>query len=498
MVPPIYTGKGVPIVRKGLQQTYVFHKDGIETFVIRPGYEGKVEDFGMLIPFPTPPSVRKVPDNIFSQIANAVDPPEVVIDLNPKPEMAMNFSAPAPSSGALGIRRSKSVVRVLREEAVGMYEVAVLEAGSAEALKKWMDVRGYTYPKGMDKVTNEYIEQKWCFVAVKTKVTTKSSTNPKPAQRKVSPSLPSGAVFDGNVQAMGFRFKSEELVVPMRLSAFNGGSLRNIIYLLTDGPKKVQAIPEEFVQRQIPGIQLYRNMTEPLPLRILGGELKDLQKWHKDSLKKRRDPAPKNALAKELFALDLLAASSKKLSMEHEETEKQLLQVSEFFGMRGEEFDRLNGDALKKSKAELIGDSASKIEEMMLTVVDGDFPKEVLANQNLKFAKFDMPKSKNNARAYDSKINGPQKRKAQGKLYYGSLEQILTTESNGPQYASRASRASGSENQLQTVAADQEGATSDRDSNNFLATTNKSLLVFVLLVMGAGVVLLRTKSAAKR
>ena len=79
MVPPIYRGPGPAITRIGLQQTYVFYKDGIETFVIRPGFKGKVDNFGMLIPFPTPPAIRKVPDNIFAQVAAAVDPPEVVV-----------------------------------------------------------------------------------------------------------------------------------------------------------------------------------------------------------------------------------------------------------------------------------------------------------------------------------------------------------------------------------------------------------------------------------
>ncbi len=81
MVPPIYTGNQSPISRIGLQKTYVFHKNGVETFVIRPGFSGKVDNFGMLIPFPTPPEMRKVPDNVFEQVANAVDPPEVVVDL---------------------------------------------------------------------------------------------------------------------------------------------------------------------------------------------------------------------------------------------------------------------------------------------------------------------------------------------------------------------------------------------------------------------------------
>jgi len=65
MVPPIFTGSQSQITRIGLQKTYVFHKDGVETFVIRPGFSGNVDTFGMLIPFPNPPELRKVADNTF-------------------------------------------------------------------------------------------------------------------------------------------------------------------------------------------------------------------------------------------------------------------------------------------------------------------------------------------------------------------------------------------------------------------------------------------------
>ncbi|MCP4097444.1 MAG: hypothetical protein GY748_14495, partial [Planctomycetaceae bacterium] len=87
MVPPIFTGNQSPITRIGLQKTYVFHKDGVETFVIRPGFSGNVDNFGMLIPFPNPPELRKVADDTFEQIANAVDPPEVVVDLRVRLKM---------------------------------------------------------------------------------------------------------------------------------------------------------------------------------------------------------------------------------------------------------------------------------------------------------------------------------------------------------------------------------------------------------------------------
>ena len=430
MVPPIYTGT-VPIKRKGNQETYVFFKDGIETFVIRPGYEGKIDDFGMLIPFPTPPSVRKVPDNIFEQLANAVDPPEVVIDLSPVQENAPAGGGAGGANRRLFFSKSAREVRVIREEAVGMYEVAVLEAGSAAALKKWMDARGYVYPKGMDKVTNEYVDQGWCFVAVKTKIGDKSKANPKPGQRKINSKLPDGASFDGSVQGMGFRFVTKELVVPMRLSAFNAGSLRNIVYLLTDSPKRIRNIPEEFVRRQISGKQLYDNVTKLLPLRVIGGELKDIPKWRAKNLDKARDPRPKNGVAKELFAMDLMSASTKELSMKHEETEKELLRISEHLGMRDEIFDKLHDKVLSDKKSKLVEKTLASLKNMTLTVVDGDFSRAVIAQDNIKFANYRMPSRLNNASRYDAKITGPQKNRRLGKLYLGSIDFNKPLRKNG-------------------------------------------------------------------
>jgi hypothetical protein len=146
MVPPIYVGNASPIARIGLQKTYVFHKNGVETFVIRPGFSGKVDNFGMLIPFPNPPELRKVSDNIFEQVANAVDPPEVVVDLRFRIRVLRGGRvAPLSAVAEKKLEFAKDKVTVLKQEAVGMYEVAVLEAGSAAVLKKWMDTNGYKY-----------------------------------------------------------------------------------------------------------------------------------------------------------------------------------------------------------------------------------------------------------------------------------------------------------------------------------------------------------------
>ncbi len=421
MVPPIYTGPGSPIARIGLQKTYVFHKNGVETFVIRPGFTGNVDNFGMLIPFPTPPELRKVPDNVFEQIANAIDPPEVVVDLRVfERQRGGGVMMAAKADMEIADSRANSV-QVLKEEAVGMYEVAVLAAGSAESLKKWMDQKGYQYPEGMDKVTNEYIQLGWCFVAVKTKVGKKSTAEPRPGQRDARPDMPRGSVFDGYVQGMGFRFKSEQLVVPMRLSAFNEGDLRNVVYLLTDGPRKIRSIPEEFVVRQLSGQQLFDNVTRPLPLRIIGGTEKDIPEYRRRNLENERNPFPQNGIAKELFAADLLAESTGNLSLEHEETEKELLRIGEHFGLRGTDIDNDNAVALQDLRNKTTEEGLEMLKGMTLTVVDGDFPRQVVANENLSFAEYAMPQTINTTMHYDATRFGPGQQK-EGILKVGMID----------------------------------------------------------------------------
>jgi hypothetical protein len=412
MVPPIYTGQGRPIERVGLQKTYVFYKDGVETIAIRPGFSGKVDEFGMLIPFPSPPALRKLPDEVFGHIAAAVDPPEVVMDLRWEERLCCEAEA-APAQArrerglSLGRELQRDQVRVLREEALGMYDVAVLEAGSARALSRWMTQHGYRYPDGMDAVCEDYVAARWCFVAVKARVGRKKAVDPKPGMREADPTLPDGMTFDGHVQAMGFRFRTKELVVPMRLSVYNPGDLRNIVYLLTEGPRRIEDIPSELVVRQVTGAELYRNLTAPLPVRIYGLEGKaDEAKAQlaAEWFKAQRNPTPHNGVARDLFAGDLLAARLRVLSHEYEELEKTLLRISEELGLRGQEIDALHQQELATLRERVTKEALQDLFDMTLTVIDGDFPREVLARQNLGFVPFAMDEVKNTRVHYDARL----------------------------------------------------------------------------------------------
>ncbi|MEM7456278.1 MAG: DUF2330 domain-containing protein [Planctomycetota bacterium] len=427
MVPPIYSGES-PIARAGVQQTYVFHHDGVESFAIRPGYEGNIDNFGMLIPFPTPPSIRKVHDNVFAHIKNAIDPPEVVVDLSP-PVIAFGMPAGGIGGGGGGLqlaRADEGSVTVLREEAVGMYEVAVLEAGSADALKKWMDENGYQFPEGMDAVANEYIAESWCFVAVKTKVSARDAIEPRPGQRGVAPGMPADSSFDGHVQGLAFRFRTEELVVPMRLSAFNEGDTRNVVYLLTDGARRIRNIPEEYVMRQISGRQLVNNITQPLPLRVIGGTIEDVPEDRMEALVEERRPEPENGIAAQLFISDILASrldDGDELLLDLETSEKSLALVNERLQLRGEGVDDLIVQAMS-GRFERDADALNDLRSMTLTVVDGEFPREVLAGQNLRFDAFSMAPQLNTPLNYDANIYGPQPERP-GQVYLGAVDRSL-------------------------------------------------------------------------
>ena len=397
MVPPISLDQDSEITRVGEQKTYVFYKDGVETVVIHPGFQGNVDEFGMLIPFPKPPALRKVSEQTFDHIAKAIDPPKISFWVRrPRPVLRG-------AGGARVKRRSKRVtrvpnkprVKVLNEEAVGMYEIAVLEAGSPEALKEWMTEHGFRLPDVMEATCGDYIDEKWCFVAVKTRVGQKSGVDPRPGMRETKPQKPKGQKFTGKVQAMGFRFHSPELEVPMRLSAFNGGKTDNLVYVLAEEPMRVNNMSKDLVKKQISGKKIYENLTQGLPYVLRGGTEDDMSPNDWKRLETQRNPTPHNGVAAELFSSDLFVVAQGELSHISEEREKSLLDIGERLGLRGGSLDQLHSKELAKDRAMMKEAALVQIKDMYLTVIEGEFDREVLARENIKFSPYRLQAREN-------------------------------------------------------------------------------------------------------
>jgi hypothetical protein len=408
MVPPAWVSGvgGPPIERIGVQQTYTFFRQGVQTIAIRPGFTGTVDEFGMLVPMPAVPEIRKIADNTFDQLANAVDPPQVNVHLYrdmPYDDEGMIVDAvmaEEPSEMSFAVKEKDRVV-VHKQEAVGMYEVAVLEAGSNAALERWMKDHKYKYPGAMGDVVQEYVETGWMFVAIKARVGQQRGIEPRPGMREVQPKLPKGATFDGYVQGMGFRFKVDKPVVPMRLSTFNGDDAHNRVFALSDDPVRIEQISAELVRRQLPGRQLLANLTEPLPLRVFGeGTVEDIPSHEHNRITLSRDPEPWVRDARDMIAADLLAAGSGQLSLAFEEREKNLLNIGETLGLRGPEIDVMHDAVIAEERKEALEGSLDELREMSLTVVDGEFPIDTLRSDNLTFAQWLIPTRLNTAVAW--------------------------------------------------------------------------------------------------
>lgn len=410
MVPPAWIPDDpgqIAIQRTGVQTTYVFHKDGIESMVLRPGFTGSVDQFGMLIPFPSPPAIRKVGDDVHTQMGAAVDAPRMQVyvqDMRYELMSVRSSAMPAmeleDDSGSL----KKDEVRVLNQEAVGMYEVAVLEAGSAGALGKWMSQNEFRYPDGMDLTIEDYVDEGWVFVAVKANVGAAEQLNPSPGLRGVNRRLPAGASFDGYVQAMGFRFKSEEPVVPMRLATFNGSDTHNLVYFLAEQPLKIRGLSSELVVRQVPGDEVRENLTELLPVDVHGGAI---SRSELAALAPQRNPDPFVLQARDVIASDLLAARTNTLSHAFEEDEKELLRISEALGMRGGDVDKLHHDAISKSTADATEGSLRDLNAMTLTVLEGTLPIDHLREYNLTFVDWEMDPARNDRTQWSRSPAGP-------------------------------------------------------------------------------------------
>jgi len=144
--------------------------------------------------------------------------------------------------------------------------------------------------------------------------------------------------------------------------------------------------------------------------------IKKHRKDKEDAAKRR------NGAARDLFASDLQAVRSGQLALAHEEREKELLAIGERFGLRGKEIDGVNAKALEGEREKTVANGLDDLKKKMtLTVVDGDFPREVLAKQNLAFDDYRMPARRNRPETYDAKVNGPGGRK-QGVLKLGALD----------------------------------------------------------------------------
>jgi hypothetical protein len=106
--------------------------------------------------------------------------------------------------------------------------------------------------------------------------------------------------------------------------------------------------------------------------------------------------------------------------------------------LRGPQIDKLNEASLKAERDETVKQGLEDLKGMTLSVIDGSFPREVLASRNLTFSPYKMPGRRNKREFYDAKTLKPAPVQA-GAIHYGAVSHL---EQPSPTVVAGKSRAS--------------------------------------------------------
>jgi len=94
-------------------------------------------------------------------------------------------------------------IEVLDSQQLGIYDTTVVRASDPEALRKWLDERGFRMGPKDEPVLRSYVERGWCFVACRI-------------------SRDKGDVQEGLIDALALSFPSPAPVYPFALTATSG------------------------------------------------------------------------------------------------------------------------------------------------------------------------------------------------------------------------------------------------------------------------------------
>jgi hypothetical protein len=142
---------------------------GVEHFVRRARFESTQapEDFGFLVPTPTQPKLNEVPNEIFEDLREIIEP-EVKVEKrtrwNFQPLLSgsmVTASKSAEAASALGS------LEILDQAVMGGFEVTVLQASEADSLVNWLKENGYGVRPEISEWVGPYVEKSWVITAFK-------------------------------------------------------------------------------------------------------------------------------------------------------------------------------------------------------------------------------------------------------------------------------------------------------------------------------------------
>ncbi len=179
-------------IRQSEQKAVIFYDKGVETLIISNTFYGNARNFGWVVPTPSRPEIGEAPDELFTSLQELTG-------------QYYGKEVPMPLYREMGAGEG---VEVLETKEVGIFEAKLLTADDPEALAKWLSENKYQFPKEGSYVLENYVKNKWYFVAV-----------------KVRPELVWGDVGtklgSGHATPLKLTFETKKIIYPMKISSLN-------------------------------------------------------------------------------------------------------------------------------------------------------------------------------------------------------------------------------------------------------------------------------------
>ncbi len=197
-----------PEVRSQRQEAILIPDGGQNTVILRTFFDPGPDQLAWLIPVPSEPfDIRKEEQAVFS-----------VLDMGSRPTL---YKPGRPGGLKCGCNAGASPwaqedVTVLQTGQAGIYDHAVLAAGSGDALIGWLNDNGFAMPDQARKAAEPYIGEKWYWLALKVRPEADTS------QAQIAP------------HPIRFRYRGG-LIFPLRISRPSSASRCHVLlYVLGD------------------------------------------------------------------------------------------------------------------------------------------------------------------------------------------------------------------------------------------------------------------------
>lgn len=217
-------------------EVFIHYDNGVQTMVLQPEFQGNAEEFAIVYPTPSRPTVEAGPTDLFWQLDSATNPwiqPEVMF---------------MEAAGVMMEDAEEKTVTVVEEKQVGDFDVTILTATDADDLVEWLSDHDYAYNDSDTEKMGYYVNQGgFYFIALKVNMEewVEPWTNwQEDEERGVAEDLAftSPPVWFGELSPLEISFETGHPQLPMRTLKSNMPTMTFDLYTVGDNPWYVPSV----------------------------------------------------------------------------------------------------------------------------------------------------------------------------------------------------------------------------------------------------------------